>query len=305
MKCIVTGGAGFIGSHTVDALLACGAEITVYDRVPSNEAHNLDHVRDAITYITGDIRDYETLATAMNGHTHVVHLAAAVSVPESTKDPRYAHDVNVTGTSNMFEAARMSDVSRVVYASSAAVYGTPDTIPIREDMPLSPRSPYGLHKHVNEQYASIYTELYGMKCMGLRYFNVYGSRQHHDSPYSGVISIFMHHIRNGLPLTMHGDGSTTRDFIHVYDVARANVRALHSTVSSVFNIGTGCETTLTNLVDTIEHITEMHCDRVYAPTRSGDIKRSCAFVENSARLLGYESSISLNDGLRELYTHTH
>jgi len=296
----ITGGAGFIGSHTIDALLQGGVSVTVFDKLPWALAENLHHHKEKLTYIEGDIRDFETLLTSMHGHTHVLHLAAIVSVPESIRDPRTAHDVNVTGAFNVFEAAREVGVKRVVYASSAAVYGDTATPPISDDAELHPQSPYGLHKVMNEQYAQLMSEIYGMSIMGLRYFNVYGTRQDPNSPYSGVLSIFMKKILANEPLTIYGDGSQTRDFISVTDIARANVLALNAHVGGVCNVGTGTETSLNDLLDMLDTILGKKCARNYVSSREGDILRSCASTECAVTLLNFASEKTFSDGITEL-----
>jgi nucleoside-diphosphate-sugar epimerase len=234
--------------------LADGHQVTVYDIKSWNEAINLHHQHGAITYIQGDILDYELLKTSMSEHSHVLHLAAVVSVQETIENPLHSHAVNVTGTLNVFEAAKASNVTRVVYASSAAVYGKQDAVMMIEDFKCSPLSPYGLHKLMNDEYATLAATLHGQSILGLRYFNVYGSRQSADSPYSGVISIFAAKAAVEAPLVIYGDGSATRDFISVQDVAEANLLALASDAVGYCNIASGIETSINTLIDTIESV---------------------------------------------------
>jgi UDP-glucose 4-epimerase len=298
----ITGGAGFIGSHTVDCCVAGGHTVTVYDIKPWAEATNLHECERSLTYVEGDILDIAHLEKSMPGHSHVLHLAAVVSVPRTIEDPVHSHAVNVTGTLNVFECARRAGVPRVVYASSAAVYGAQETVPIREDAILSPQSPYGAHKAMNEMYAHQYTELYGLSTFGLRYFNVYGTRQDPHSSYSGVISIFCEKVEKGEPVTIFGDGSSTRDFVSVHDVAHANIKALMMNQSSVCNIGFGVEISLNELVELIERVEGKTVTRDYKSARIGDIARSCALIERAHTLLDFIPHDSLEDGLRRMPT---
>ena len=295
----ITGGAGFIGSHTVDLALSEGNEVTVYDIKSWDEAQNLHHQKDAITYVSGDILDYELLMSSVAGHTHVLHLAAIVSVQETIADPRTAHAVNVTGTQNVFEAARESGVGRVVYASSAAVYGASGKL-LTEESPCAPLSPYGLHKFVNDEYAALYTSLYGQSVLGLRYFNVYGTRQKADSPYSGVISIFTASARAGQSVAIYGDGAASRDFVSVHDVARANLLALKSDATGCCNIASGQETSLNQLVDTIGEASGRSIEKEHKGVRPGDILRSTTTTDLAKSLIGFEAEVSLVEGIKEL-----
>ncbi len=300
MKVFITGGAGFIGSHTVDALCDAGHEVTVYDLKPKHEASNLHGRIDNISYVQGDILDYDRLLEAMKGHTHVLHLAAVVSVQESVDDPVRSHAVNVTGTVQVFEIARHLQIERVVYASSAAVYGMQDIVPVTEDVPLNPQSPYGAQKAMDDMYARIYTELYGQSLMGLRYFNVFGPRQDPKSPYSGVISIFTDRIRNGSSITLYGDGNATRDFVSVHDIAHANVLALEHKGVGVCNIGSGREYTLNELISILELLKGASIEKRFEAPREGDIKRSAASIERANQLLGYTPRVTLEHGLKDL-----
>ncbi|MEN9920969.1 MAG: hypothetical protein RL538_862 [Candidatus Parcubacteria bacterium] len=295
----ITGGAGFIGSHTVDRALADGHSVTVYDIKTWEEAENLHHLEGLITYVSGDILDYELLTKSLAGHTHALHLAAIVSVQETIANPRSSHEVNVTGTLNVFEATRSQGVERVVYASSAAVYGASDAV-ISEATVCSPLSPYGLHKYMNDEYAVLYTKLYGQSLLGLRYFNVYGTRQKADSPYSGVISLFTTRARAGEGVCIYGDGSASRDFVSVSDVARANFLALMSSATGVCNIGSGQETTLNQLVESLEEVVGRPIKREYKESRMGDIVRSVTTTDCAKSLIGFQATVSLMDGLKEL-----
>ncbi len=300
-KIFITGGAGFIGSHTVDACLQAGHDVTVYDIKPWSKAVNLEKHGNAFTYIEGHILDNSHLEKSMEGHTHVLHLAAVVSVPRTIEDPLGTHAVNVTGTLNVFECARLVGSKRVVYASSAAVYGNQTVLPITEDSVLLPESPYGAHKAMNDMYARIYNDSYQQSILGLRYFNVFGTRQDPHSPYSGVISIFSERVKSKKPITMYGDGSATRDFISVRDVARANLSALMSSEVGVCNIASGTETSLNELVRTLEVIYERDVECLHEPVRKGDITRSCGSGARARTLLDFSAHDTLEDGLRTIH----
>jgi len=303
-RIFITGGAGFIGSHTVDLALAEGHEVTVYDLKSWDEATNLHQHQGAIAYIEGDICDYELLKESMAGHSHVLHLAAVVSVQETINDPLHSHAVNVSGTLNVFEAARTNTVKRVVYASSAAVYGKQDEVMMVENFSCAPLSPYGLHKLISDEYATLYSTLYNQSTLGLRYFNVYGSRQTADSPYSGVISIFATRAASAESLTIYGDGSATRDFISVQDVAKANLLALFSDAVGYCNIASGLETSINELIDTIELVMGKSISREYKESRAGDILRSCAATDRAKSQIGFAANINLEQGLTSLLSHT-
>ena len=221
MHVLVTGGAGFIGSHSVDRLLESGARVRVFDNFSSGRRENLTP-HPLLEIMVGDIRDRAAVADALAGITHVLHLAAQVSVATSMEAPLASADVNVGGFLNVLDAARAHRVQRMVYASSAAVYGVPARLPLHEEDPMLPLSPYGLEKSINDQYAALYREIYSQSSLGMRFFNVFGPRQDPSSPYSGVISLFVRRLREGQPLTVNGDGLQTRDFIFVGDVAAAH-----------------------------------------------------------------------------------
>lgn len=297
-KLFITGGAGFIGSHTVDLALQKGYEVIVYDIKTWEDAVNLHHVKDKVHYIEGDILDYEFLKSSMETGTRVLHLAAIVSVPETIKNPLYSHNVNVTGTLHVFEAAKEKGIERIVYASSAAVYGDQTKYPVSENSQAQPQSPYGLHKLINDEYAALANGVEGRSLLGLRYFNVFGTRQDPASPYSGVISIFYEAARTGNPITIFGDGSVTRDFISVKDVAHANLVAIESNQSGVCNIGRGEEVSITELVKTIESVFGSQIEKQYKPSREGDIARSCADVKIANEVLGFQSNLTLEEGLK-------
>lgn len=298
----ITGGAGFIGSHTVDLCVEQGHEVTVYDIRPWGEAVNLHPQKEKIRYIEGDILQYDKLKDAMRGHTHVLHLAALVSVPESIQDPVRFHDTNVTGTLHVFEAAREVGIYKLVYASSAAVYGSETEVPLKEDATLAPLSPYGLHKVMNEEYAELYNNSFGQTFLGLRYFNVFGPRQDPHSPYSGVISIFTEKIRNGEPISIYGDGKATRDFVSVFDVARANLLALLSDASGVCNIGSGEGQTIQEVVTKLERVLDTKARCVFEPERIGDIKHSVSSIAKAQEQIAYQPTLTFTHGLEKMST---
>lgn len=299
-KIFITGGAGFIGSHTVDLCVKEGQEVTVYDIRPWKDAINLHPQKGHITYVEGDIRNEDALLEAMKGHTHVLHLAALVSVPESLKEPIRFHDTNVNGTLCVFESAKKLRIKKVVYASSAAVYGAQDIMPISEESSLQPLSPYGLHKVINEAYANLYTKVYKQQFLGLRYFNVYGPRQDPHSPYSGVISIFAEKMKRNEPITVYGDGNATRDFVSVFDVARANVLALLSDATGVCNIGTGEAQSIQTVVTTLERVLETTLACTHAPERHGDIRHSVSSIQKAQKELGYTPTLTFEQGLGKM-----
>lgn len=303
---IITGGAGFIGSHCADLFLASGFEVGVFDIKPQSEAVNLGHVLDRITYIEGDIRDFDQLSSAVSGYDYVLHLAAIVSVQESMHDPVLTHETNVTGTLNVFEAARKQGGKRVVYASSAAVYGDTTVVPTPEDTPQQPLSPYGLHKVINESYGSLYGAQFGLSNIGLRFFNVYGSRQDASSPYSGVISIFAKYMQAGKTPTIYGDGSATRDFVHVADVAAACRAAMEIETADTFvcNIGSEKTVAVREIVDTLNEILSTDIKPQHQEARPGDIQHSCGVCSVARERLSYRPSVSLEQGLREVIGNT-
>lgn len=299
---LITGGAGFIGSHVVDQLLEQGKEVSVLDIKKPEEATNLTHALEDVRYVCGDIRDTERITALVREHTHILHLAAIVSAPRSVEDPVGTHETNVDGTLSVFEAARLGGAQRVVYASSAAVYGDPEVIPTPETVAAKPNTPYGLHKHINEQYGALYSELYGLSTVGLRFFNVYGMRQDPSSPYSGVISIFARAMAEGKSPCIYGDGEQSRDFVHVHDVARACIATLTSqqTTGVVHNVGTGSQTTLHELLSTMNRVLGSRITPTHESSRAGDVRHSCAIIADFVQKYGVTPTVSLEDGLLEL-----
>ena len=299
MRVLVTGGAGFIGSHSVETLLAAGAEVTVLDNFSAGKLSNLPESA-RLRVIEGDIRDPAIVQRAATGASHVLHLAAQVSVRASVETPVQSAGHNVTGFLNVADAARRLGIVRLVYASSAAVYGAPRALPLDEESPCVPVSPYGLEKLVNDQYAGLFASLYGVSMLGLRYFNVYGPRQDPGSPYAGVISRFAARLARDEPLTVFGDGGQTRDFVFVKDVARANLAALHSRCGGILNVGTGTSVTLLGLIDALAHCSGRTPRVTFDPPATGDIRHSAMRPDRIRAALQFSAQTSLVDGLRTL-----
>ena len=294
---LVTGGAGFIGSHLVDLLQTDGWSVRVLDDLSTGNRANIDS--GAVDLVVGDVRDYDTCESACRGANAVFHLAAIASVQASIDEPRRCHDVNVTGTLNMLDAARKQGVRRFVFSSSAAVYGNADTVPTSEDQPLDPQSPYAAGKLCGEVYCETYARLYGIETVSLRYFNVFGPRQRADSGYAAAIPAFVGAAVDGRRPTIFGDGCQTRDFVYVGNVARANVLAACAggISRSVFNIGSGEQISLLDLVSTIEAITGKPLLPHFAPARAGEVRYSCSKIERAMEMLSYAPAIGLKEGL--------
>lgn len=298
---LVTGGAGFIGSHIVCALLDAGEKVRVLDNFSTGKAENLLGLTGSLEVLEGDVRDHARLNEAMQGVEIVFHQAAFVSVPQSMEDPLTCLDVNVQGTANVLEKARRHGVRRVVLASSAAVYGNADALPLDEETPLRPLSPYAASKHVDEIYAQLYTHALGLETVVLRYFNVFGPRQRPDSPYAAAVPIFVRRYLDGKAVTVFGDGGQTRDLIYVGDVARANLLAANhpNAAGQIFNICTGVETRLLDLLKILDKLFPAAPEPVFADPRPGDIYRSVGSPERAARVMGFRVQTSLEEGLRQ------
>lgn len=299
---LVTGGAGFIGSHTVEALLADGHRVRVLDNFAGGGRKNLPEARDGLEIVEGDVRDAATVTAAMRGTTHCLHLAAQVSVERSMAEPALSARHNILGTVNVFQAAREAGVGRVVYASSSAVYGDPgpEELPLTEDAPPRPLSPYGLENWVGERYASLYRSMAGLSPLGLRYFNVYGPRQDPDSPHAGVISVFADCLLVGRTPRIFGDGRQSRDFIYVADAVRANLAALSSTREGVCNVATQRGTEVNELFATLRDSIGGEVRPRYESAREGDILHSLGSVERMRAWLDVTPAWTLKDGLEAL-----
>jgi UDP-glucose 4-epimerase len=302
-RILITGGAGFIGSHTVDLLLRQGRQVVVLDNLSSGKLENLNLQHPDLEFIEGDVLEYPLLLDLLHDCDAILHLAAISSVQQSIENPIYSFQVNTQGFLHVLQAVYQAKRPiRLVYASSAAVYGEVSELPCRDDMPLSGTllSPYALQKMHNEDYANLYARLHGVKSLALRYFNVYGPRQDPHSPYSGVISCFLDAYKKGAELTIFGDGKQSRDFIHVTDVAMANWLALQSNATRNVNIATGELKTLLNLIEYLEAAGKKSANVRFEPSRAGDIKSSYAAIKMAEQELGFRYSVSLKEGMKLL-----
>lgn len=296
---LVTGGAGFIGSHLVDRLHRDN-EVRVFDNFSTGST---EYLPDDVDVFDADLRDREALASATANVDTIFHEAAIVSVERTVEDPRGSHDVNTTATLDLLECAREAD-ARIVLASSCAIYGHPAETPVTEQEPQTPTSPYGLQKATLDGYARLYHDLYGLEAVPLRYFNVYGPRQR-DGPYSGVVRVFLRQAREGGPITVDGDGTQTRDFVHVSDVVRANLLAATTDdVGVAYNVGTGEAVTIRRLAETVRDAVGSDAEIQHHPPRSGDVTHSVAATSRARDRLGFEAETSLADGLAELVAAT-
>jgi len=300
---VVTGGAGFIGSCLVRELLALpgGNEVAVVDNLLTGYRKNLDEVKDRITFHEVDICDFDGVKKALEGADTVFHLAAIPSVPRSINDPVPSHEVNINGTFNVLSAAHQNKVRRVVYAASSSAYGDTDVLPKVEDMQPRPKSPYAAQKLMGEYYCSVFTSCFGLETVGLRFFNVYGPRQDPNSPYSGVLSLFMKHLIAGTQPTMHGDGEQTRDFTFVEDVAGLLIKASNAegaAIGNTYNAGNGNRYSLNTVWDALQKIEGVSIPPAYGPSRAGDVRDSQACIEAAVRDLGHAPRFTLEEGLR-------
>jgi UDP-glucose 4-epimerase len=304
-KALVTGGAGFIGSHLVDGLLSEGCEVAVLDNLSTGRLSNLSHIKDRITFYKADIRDLEPLEKAARDCDVVFHHAALVSVPRTVDNPVDSAMVNEMGTLFVLEAARKNNVKRVVLASSSAVYGDDPALPKHESMNLKPQSPYAVQKLTGEFYARLYHDLYGLETVSLRYFNVYGPRQDPLSPYSGVISIFMNKVCSKKAPFIYGDGNQFRDFVFVKDVVRFNLMAASADKASgkIFNVGTGRYIRIKELWEKISQLAGNNGKPKYEPPRPGDIMESVASIDYAGKTLGFKPEYSFDKGLEETFKY--
>ena len=297
---LVTGGAGFIGSHLAEALTARGDRVRVVDSLITGKRRNLDGVPGA-EFIEGDLANLEVARRAVAGVDFVLHQAAIPSVPRSVQDPIASNRANIDASVNVLVAARDAGVKRLVYAGSSSAYGNTPTLPKQEDMPTAPLSPYALQKLVAEQYAAMFTRLYGLETVTIRYFNVFGPRQDPSSPYSGVISLFISALAEGRRPTIYGDGEQTRDFTYVANVVDGVLRACAAPGASgtVINVATGGRISLNALFRTLRDILGVRVEPIYAEPRAGDVRDSQADITRARTLLGYEPTVSLEEGLRK------
>jgi UDP-glucose 4-epimerase len=303
MRYLVTGGAGFIGSNTVDELVRRGHSVVVLDDLSAGKEGNLLQVAGKFEFIRGSVTDLETVRKACRGVDYVLHLAARTSVPRSVKDPLETNRINVDGTLNVLVAARDAKVRRFVFAASSSAYGETPSLPKREDMTPAPISPYGVSKLVGEIYAQVFGRVYGLENVSLRYFNIFGPRQDPGSPYSGVLSRFITALLDGAPPVVYGDGKQSRDFTYVENVVHTNLLACEAANASgkVFNIGTGGRVTLNQTLKLLEKISGKTVQARYDPPRQGDILHSQADIELTRKMLGYTPRVSFEEGLRRTW----
>jgi nucleoside-diphosphate-sugar epimerase len=296
---LVTGGAGFIGSHLAEELLRRGHRVRVVDSLITGKRTNLECIP-AAEFLEGDLAEPAVAARAAAGMDYVLHQAAIPSVPRSVDDPATSNRANITATLNILIAARDAGVKRLVYAGSSSAYGDTPTLPKREDMPTKPLSPYALQKLVGEQYCQMFTQLYGFPTVTTRYFNVFGPRQDPGSPYSGVISLFATALLEGRAPIIHGDGEQTRDFTYVANVVDGVLRACEApnVGGDVLNVATGRRTSLNELLRALNNLVKADVHPIFKETRAGDVRDSQADISKARALLGYEPSVSFEDGLR-------
>jgi nucleoside-diphosphate-sugar epimerase len=297
---LVTGGAGFIGSHIVRRLLADGRTVRVLDDLSTGKRANIAEVESQIEFINGDICDVATVARAMDGVEVVFHLAARASVPRSVEHPRPAHEINVTGALNLLIAARDAGVRRFVYSASSSAYGDTPTLPKIETMRPDPLSPYAVSKLAAEHYCSCWSHVYGLQTISLRYFNVFGPRQDPQGAYAAVIPAFVSRMLRGERPVIFGDGEQSRDFCFVDNVVHANMLAAQAreTHGEVVNVACGDRTTLNDIVKDINKLLGTNVEPVYQQTRAGDVKHSLADVSAAQRVIGYEPLVYFADGLK-------
>lgn len=300
MKAVVTGGAGFIGSNLVEELANRGTEVIIIDDLATGKMENITELltRAEVNFVKGSVTNLELLTGVFNDVDCVFHQAAIPSVQRSVEDPQVTNEVNVNGTLNVLFAAKECGVEKVVYASTAAVYGDTPELPKREDMKPNPKSPYAVSKLTGEQYCAVFGEVYGLKTVCLRYFNVYGPKQDPASEYAAVIPLFITQVRANKPPIIYGDGEQTRDFAFVKDVVHANILASERG-EGVFNIASGRRISLNELSHTIIGMIDKDLKPVYTEPRKGDIKHSLADVSLAKGKLGYECEYSLEKGLKE------
>jgi UDP-glucose 4-epimerase len=301
MKYIITGGAGFIGSYIVEAV-AGSHEVVVIDNFSSGKSENMSGFPENVRVIHGSITNLSLLMDAFKGADGVFHLAAIASVARSVDDPLATHETNLTGTLNVLLAARDCGVRKVVFSSSSAVYGDEQTLPKREDMPPVPLSPYAVSKQAGEYYCNVFSELFGVKTVSLRYFNVFGPRQDPHSEYAAVIPKFITRFIDNQPPIIFGNGMQTRDFVYIKDVVQANMLAMQSSATGTFNIGSGQKIDLNTLAGTLAEIMKVNIHPIHEKPRTGDIRDSVSDISAAKKTLGYQTRYSLDDGLGETIT---
>lgn len=304
LRVLVTGGAGFIGSHLIDRLMKEDYKVVVLDNFSAGKIVNVQHHLRSQSFrlVKGDVRNSEDVRKAVRDVDVVFHLAAIVSVSLSIENPLLVNDVNVKGTLNLLEASLKEDIQRFIYVSTCAVYGEARYLPINEEHPIMPLSPYGISKFTAEHYCKIFHQIHGLKTACLRFFNVYGPRQS-EGPYSGVITQFISKLRRGKPPIIYGDGEQTRDFVYIDDAVEASMLALECKrcFGEAINIGTGKPTTINELANVLtEFFGQARVKPVYTAPREGDIRNSCADIGKAEKMLGYKPKITMKEGIRML-----
>jgi len=300
VKVLVTGGAGFVGSNLVRALLARGDEVRVLDNFSTGSRANLSGLQGDVELVEGDLRSYERVHTAVRGVEVVFHQGALPSVPRSVQDPLTTTAVNVEGTLNVLLAARDESVRRVVNASSSSVYGNGGSLPRTESQLPDPISPYAVAKLAAERFCTSFSRVYGMEIVSLRYFNVFGPRQDPTSQYAAVVPRFIRAVASGEPVTVYGDGEQSRDFTYVDNVVSANLLAADAdgVAGEIVNVATGGSTTVNELADAVGRLLDRPYKRIFEPEREADVRASWADLGEARRLFGYEPQIELEEGLR-------
>ncbi len=298
---LITGGAGFIGSHLAAELVRQGQEVRIFDNFSSGKKARLAPLKNKIQIFPGDIRDEDALLQAFQGADYVLHHAAQVSVPYSVENPHETEEINVQGTARVLEAARQSGIKRLVFAASCAIYGNSTQSPYTEQTPQDCQSPYAFSKQAGIKLCQLYNRLYGLETVSLIYFNVFGSGQDPNSAYAAVIAKFMQQARQNQPLYIDWDGKQSRDFVHVQDVVQANLLAIiQAQPGHSYNVANGTTYSMLELADIIEKISGRRLERIFRPKRAGDIKISCADI-SKIQALGFRPSISLQQGLQEMW----
>ena len=300
MRALVTGGAGFIGSHLVEGLLANGWDVRVLDNFATGHRENIRPVINQIDLLEGDVTNLTTVRFAVRNVDVIFHEAALPSVARSVKNPLESNEVNITGTLNVLLAARDAGIQRIVYAASSAVYGDQPTLPKVETMTPSPMSPYAIGKLAGEMYAQSFTRLYGLSTISLRYFNVFGPRQDPTTQYAGVIAKFISCALAGKPYTIFGDGEQSRDFTYVENVVQVNLLAAMAKIDDapIINVAYGARTTINDIAHKLNELTNQKLELQYGPAQSGDVRHSLADITQARKLLGYDPKIDLTEGLK-------
>lgn len=307
MRILVTGGAGFIGSNLAEKLLEQKkvSLVRIFDNLSTGSVENISHLQENERYefVHGDIRDYNKCLEVCKDIDIISHQAALGSVPRSIIDPLTTNDVNISGTLNIFNAAKEKKVKRVVYAASSSTYGDHTELPKKEDKIGNPLSPYAVSKYVNELYARVYCNVYGLELIGLRYFNIFGPRQSPNGPYAAVIPLFIEAILSGISPVINGNGNHSRDFTYIDNAVQANILTMFTSdkkaINQVYNIACGQQTTLLQLYKFLQDAAISNVEPVFGPERKGDILHSLADISKAKQLLGYNPEVSVREGLEK------